>query len=67
VDVIIGHENDAHHRDRLVRVQRVDGVIRLLGAVRLDETAIHTLGTFTVPLRHVAALQKALAKLAATH
>src|SRR5207247_9154355 len=56
IDVVIGRERNG----RIVRVVRVDGVVRLLAGVRLDDTAIHTLGTFTVPLRFVAELPQAL-------
>ena len=65
VDLVLGHDLPGNHgtRNRIVRVQRVDGVIRLLAGVRLDRTAVHIFGTFTVPLRHVAALRAALAKL----
>ncbi len=65
IDVIIGREAAYVPRDRLVRVQRVDRLLRLTSAVRLDATAIHSLGTFTIPLRHVAELQKALTALGA--
>ena len=61
VDVIIGREG--HRRERLVRVQRVEGVIRLLAGERLDHSAVHILGTFTIPVMKVGELRAALAKL----
>jgi len=63
-DVIIGRERDILHRERLVRVQRVDRLIRLLAAVRVDATTIRPLGTFTIPVMKVAELQRALARVA---
>jgi len=68
MDIMIGRESPQPcqqiGRTRLLRIQRVDGLIRLAAGVRLDLNAVRILGTLTIPLRHVEALQRALGEIA---
>ena len=64
IDISLGREPDGR-RERIVRVARVHGVVRLLAAVRLDAAAVQVLGTFTLPVARVRALTTALQRLAA--
>lgn len=51
-------------RARIVRLQRVDRVIRVLTAERLDDGTAYVFTALTVPVARIAELQQALTALA---